>query len=248
MSFRRVPLSATRRLVAELSRHSLRVPRCLMMARLSLPEAFAARAAGPAPRIPWPVIFAKGWGLVARRDPVLRRFHASLPWPHLLEAEDPAACIVIEREHAGAPAVFFARFLGPDGIPLPEFAARLAAAKTAPEAQERSVRRMLRLARLPWPFRPLAFRYAMATARPLHRYAGTFAVSALGGQGAAILDSVSVLPAFLSYGPIAEGGAVDVHLAFDHRVMDGADGARALRALEAAIEAEVAPELRQLAG
>jgi pyruvate/2-oxoglutarate dehydrogenase complex dihydrolipoamide acyltransferase (E2) component len=88
----------------------------------------------------------------------------------------------------------------------------------------------------------------MATARPLHRYAGTFAVSALGAQGAAILDSVSVLPAFLSYGPIAKDGAVDVHLAFDHRVMDGADGARALRALEVAIEVEVAPELRQLAG
>ena len=244
MTSRRIPFSPARIVVAELSRGSRRVPRCLMSARISVAAAQTAREAGPAPRIPWTAIFAKAWGIAARRDPVLRRFHASLPWPHLLEVDEPAACIVVEREHGGEAAVFFARFRAPDRTPLPDIATRLRRAKAEPGHD--AVRRTLRLARIPWPLRPLALRLAMALARPLWRHAGHVAISALGAQRVAIQDSISVLPLFLSYGPIAPDGGVELYLSFDHRVMNGADGARAIGAIAAAIEGEVATELRAL--
>ena len=56
-----------------------------------------------------------------------------------------------------------------------------------------------------------------------------------------------MLPLFLSYGPIGADGTVDAYLSFDHRVMDGADGAAALRGIAAALEGPIAEEMRAMA-
>ena len=218
-------------MVADLSWTSLRVPRCIMTARLHIPRALAARAALPSPRPPWTAIFAKGFALVAEGRPALRRFHATLPLPRLLELDHAIGCVMVEREHDGEAALTIARFTEPHAMKLAELAALLNHAKTAPADSAKSFRRLLRLARLPWPMRRLMLRIALAFATPLARYGGSFGISAVGVNGAAIIDSVSILPVFLSYGPIGPDGGVDVFLAFDHRVMDGADGAAALRGL-----------------
>ncbi|MGG5809801.1 hypothetical protein [Falsiroseomonas sp. CW058] len=246
MTARRVPLSPGRQTVADLSWASLRVPRCAMMARLALPRAQAARAAMPAPRIPWTVIFAKGFALAAEAQPALRRIHATLPRPHLIEAPHAIGCIVLERAEAEGQMLGLARFTEPHARPLPDLARALRHAKDAPAAEVKTHRRVLRFARLPWPLRRLMLRWALAAGAPLLRYGGTFAVSAVGHRGAAVIDSVSVLPCFLSYGPIGAAGEVEAFLSFDHRVMDGGDGAAALRGLEAAIEGPVAAEIEAL--
>ncbi len=243
MTLRRLPLPPGRQMIADLSWASLRVPRCTLTARLALPRALAARAALPAPRPPWTILFTKAFALVAETQPALRRLHATLPRPALLEAPHAIGCVVLEREHAGQPTLALARFLEAHATPLSRLAAQLHHAKTAPPTESRHFHRLLRFARLPWPLRRLMLRWALASATPLLRYGGTFAISSLGSRPAAIVDSVSVLPCFLSYGPIGADGGVEVFLSFDHRVMDGADGAAALEGLERVMETLVAAEL-----
>jgi hypothetical protein len=243
MNLRRLHPGPGRQMIADLSWASLRVPRCTLTARLAIPRALAARNALAAPRPPWTVLFTKAFALAAEAQPALRRLHATLPRPHLLEAPHAVGCIVLEREHEGAATLALARFTEPHATSIADLAARLHQAKTAPPGESRHFHRLLRFARLPWPLRRLMLRWAVARARPLLRYGGTFAISALGARGAVIVDSVSVLPGFLSYGPIGADGGVQVFLSFDHRVMDGADGATALEGLEAAMETLVAAEL-----
>lgn len=246
MSRRWVKPSLGRQMMADLSWASLHMPRCIMTARLHIPRALAARAALEAPRPPWTTIFLKGFGIAAEARPALRRCHATLPWPRMLELEHALGCVVLEREHEGEPALSIARFARCHAIPLPELARRLHHAKTAPVGEVPSFRQFRRFALLPWPLRRFLMRLALANGWPMVYWGGTFAVSSVGEQGVTILDSVSVLPIFLSYGPIAADGGVDVALSFDHRVMDGADGAAALRRLEQALEGGVADELQAL--
>jgi pyruvate/2-oxoglutarate dehydrogenase complex dihydrolipoamide acyltransferase (E2) component len=52
---------------------------------------------------------------------------------------------------------------------------------------------------------------------------------------------------FLNLGPIGADGVAALHLSFDHRVMDGAAGAAAMRALDAALQGPLLAELRALA-
>lgn len=246
MSLRRIRLSPARRVVADLSWASLRVPRCLMTAELMLPRTVAARSALAAPRPPWTTLFTKAFAIVAEDRPALRRLYATLPVPRLLELDHAIGCVVLEREHEGEPALSIARFTEPQARPLAELAAMLHHAKTAPPMETKSFRRILRFARLPWPMRRLMMRIALGFGAPLLRYGGSFGISALGHQGAAIIDSVSVVPVFLSYGPIAADGRVQFYISFDHRVMDGAEGAAAMRALEQALEGPVTAELEAM--
>jgi len=246
VTLRRLPLPPGRQMIADLSWASLRVPRCTLVARLAIPRALAARAALPAPRPPWTILFTKAFALVAEDQPALRRLHATLPRPRLVEAPHAIGCVVVEREYAGQPTLAVARFTEPHATPLAQLAAQLHHAKTAPPTESRHFHRLLRFARLPWPLRRLMLRWALASATPLLRYGGTFAVSSLGSSPAAIVDSVSVLPCFLSYGAIGADGGVQVFLSFDHRVMDGADGAAALGGLQQAMETRVAAELLAL--
>ncbi len=164
----------------------------------------------------------------------------------MLELDHAIGCVVLEREHEGESTLSIARLPRCHAIPLPELAQRLHHAKSAPSGDSRSFRQFRRFARLPWPLRRFLLRLGLATGGPVVLYGGTFAISALGERGVTILDSVSVLPVFLSYGPISPEGEVDVTLSFDHRVMDGADGADALRGLEQALEGPVADELLAL--
>ncbi len=233
-------------MVADLSWASLRVPRCVMTARLHLPRALAARAALAAPRPAWTAIFAKGFALLAEDQPVLRQFYATLPRPRLLRLDHAIGCVMVERQHADEPTLTLARFVQPHAMALMELAAILQQAKTAPPESNKSFHRMLRFARLPWPMRRLLLRVGLSFAAPLARYAGSFAVSTLGAQGAHILDSVNILPVLITYGPMDAGGGVDVCFIFDHRVMDGSHGAMALQGIQAMIEGPVADELDAL--
>lgn len=246
MSWRWVKPSLGRQMMADLSWASLRIPRCITTARLRIPRTLAARSALTAPRPPWTTLFLKAFGLTAESLPALRRCHATLPWPRMLEMDNAVGCVVLERQHEGEPALSIARIPDCHAVPLPEMARRLHHAKSAPASEAGSFRLFRRFARLPWPLRRLLMRLALATGGPVVLYGGNFAISTLGERGVNILDSVSVLPIFLSYGPIDAEGGVDVTLSFDHRIMDGADGAIALRRLEQMLEGGVAEELLAL--
>jgi hypothetical protein len=246
MTCRRVPLSPGRQHIGDLAWLSRRVPRCIVRAQIEVPRLLAARSALPAPRPAWPMLFAKAFAMAAADRPVLRRIHAMLPTPRLLEVPRAIGCILIERHDQGEAIVMAERFLDLPGTPLPILGALLTAAKNSPVWNHRPTYRLLRLLRLPWPLRRLLLLWGLATARPMLRYGGTFAVSSVGGQGASIVDSISPLPVFLAFGPIDDAGRVEVFMAFDHRVMDGIAAAEALQALQAMLEGALAAEVEAL--
>ena len=74
-----------------------------------------------------------------------------------------------------------------------------------------------------------------------------FGVSVYSGLGAESLHPISPLTGTLNYGPIQPDGSVSVRLVYDHRVVDGANVARALAFMEEALNGEIASELEQLA-
>jgi hypothetical protein len=87
--------------------------------------------------IPWPVVFAKAYALVAAGSPPLRRVYVKLPWPHLYELPQSVASIIVERDwpldgDSSEKALFLGRLKAPDTATLPDLAARMLAHKTAP--------------------------------------------------------------------------------------------------------------------
>ena len=51
-------------------------------------------------------------------------------------------------------------------------------------------------------------------------------MSVTGGLGASSLDLLTPVTTALNYGVVADDGAVDVRLTYDHRVLDGGTAAR----------------------
>jgi hypothetical protein len=243
---RRLPLSLPRRLVAEFSYAAHRVPRATLSARLALRPLVAARNLVPV-RPPWSAIFVRAFAMAAVELPVLRRFYTQLPTPGLYELPASTACVVIEREWQGEPALFFCRIKNPATLSLTEIAARIRRAKTAPIESIKDYRRALAIARLPWPLRRLLFWLGLNLGRQVPNWYGTFGVSVLGSQRVAIASVVAPWASFLNYGPIAADGTVEVFFSFDHRVMDGMAGAEVVQALERMLHGPVLAELQACA-
>jgi hypothetical protein len=231
--------------VADLSHLSLGSPRAVLLGRIDVGKVRDARMVA-APRIAWTALFMKAYGLVAREVPELRRIYVKLPWPHAYELPSCVAGLVVEREIAGEMGLLLARFRHPADTPLAVLHAGIRAAKTGELSANRAFRQALGLARLPWPLRRSLLWVGLNLDRQVPNFFGNFAISVLGGQGATILDSIAVWPSFLSYGPIASDGTVDVVLSVDHRVIDGRPAARAIRLIGEILNGAVLDELRCL--
>ena len=64
--------------------------------------------------------------------------------------------------------------------------------------------------------------------------------------GAESLNPLTPLTTLLNYGLISDDGAVSVRIHYDHRVMDGANVARALERFEIILNGPVADEVKRL--
>lgn len=243
---RRVKLSPGRRMLADLSWASRQVPRYLIRGKLVIPRAVAARAALPSPRPPWTVIFAKAYAMAAQQRPSLRRVYASLPWPHMIEAPHAQGSVVVERAEAEEVLLAPARLFIAHDTALPELATRIERVKHGPRTEAPALRWMLRVSALPWPLRRAGYALAMALGWPVLRLGGNYAISVLGEHGVDVIDSVSIVPVFFSFGPIAPDGTVFLHFAVDHRILDGSDAIFAMRAMQAALEGPLAEEMAAL--
>src|SRR5674476_1417868 len=84
MRGRAIRLSVARRMVIDLLHFAAAVPSIPVQRPMSLGPLAAARAACR-DRPQWTAIFAKGYALVAREFPDLRRAYLKIPWPHLYE-------------------------------------------------------------------------------------------------------------------------------------------------------------------
>jgi hypothetical protein len=245
---RTLTLSLPRRLVIDLMHASRHVPLVPIERRMELAPLRAARQACD-PRPGWCGIFTKAWAVVAARHAVLRRAYLAFPWPHLYEHPGNVAAVTFECRWGDEDAVFFTHLREPERWPLARIDAELRRCKERPLECSGSVRRAVRIGRLPRPVRRLLWWGGLnVSGAQRARYLGTFGVSATAGQGAAVLAIRSPLTTTLYYGVFDRDGAVDVRVAFDHRVVDGAAVARALREMERVLLTEIVEELTDSRG
>jgi hypothetical protein len=232
---RRVPLSLPRKWVADLMHVCRRVPLIVCTRRMNLADAAALRAKAPDPPS-WAALFVKAYATVAARTPVLRRAYIPFPWPHLYEADQSIASVAVARDYEGEPAVFFGLIQAPDTQLLPQLAAHLDEFRTKPVAEVRPFARLIRYTRYPLPVRRFMWWLGMSlSGKHRAKTVGTFGLTVVGSAGGDLTRVISPTATTLTYGPIAPDGGVDVHLHFDHRVLDGLTAAKALAELESAL-------------
>ncbi len=243
----RLGLSVPRRFVCDLMRAARHTPIVTFERRMDLSEVDRARKELSNPPA-WALLFAKAYAAVAAACPELRRAYMRAPWPHLWEADECVASVAVEREYRGEPGVFFGFFKAPDRRPLAQMAAELHEWKTKPVEEVPAFRRQIRFTRLPLPVRRFLWWYATVWSGKIKaKNFGTFGVSLTGASGATALNLIGPLAVALNTGVLQDGGALDVRLHFDHRVMDGMTAARALAAMEARLRREIVAELHALA-
>ncbi|MEW9838384.1 hypothetical protein, partial [Mesorhizobium marinum] len=221
MRGRWITLSPGRRLVGDLMRFSRKIPRITVQRRLNLGPVVQARQALD-PRPSWTAIFMKGYALLAKETPELRRAYVTLPWPHLYEYPSSIASLAYEREVDGERVVLLDRVKKPETTPLDALVKKIRASQSRPVMEVGEFRRALRMARLPSPLRRFLMWLGLNIGRQRARYFGTFQLSVYSGLGAESLNPLTPLTTLLNYGPIDEHGNVDVRVHYDHRVMDGA--------------------------
>lgn len=245
MRGRWIKLSAPRRVLGDVLSLSARHPTVPVQRRMQLANVAMARMA--AGRLGWPAVFMKAYARVAIEQPALRRAYVILPWPHLCEYPISIATMAVERDYEGEPAIFFGKIADPARLPLTEVHSHIRAFAEDPIEVVKPFRKMLALARLPWPVRRALLWLGLNLSRTRPGQFGTFGLSVYSSLGSESLHPLSPLTTTLTYGVISQYGTVDVRLVYDHRVLDGATVARALARLEAELNGAILEELRQMA-
>jgi hypothetical protein len=246
MRGRALKLSASRRLVGDLMRFSMKVPRVSVQRRMNLGPLLKARTSLES-RPSWTALFLKGYGLLAQETPELRRAYVKFPRPQLYEYPGSIASIAHEREYEGERIVLLTTIKNPERRPIAELGSLMQTARTSPVLEVKEFRRALKIARLPGPIRWLLMWLGLNIGRQRARRFGTFQLSVYSGLGAESLNPLTPLTSLLNYGPIDNDGSVTVRIHYDHRVMDGANVARALERFERILNGEVTAELEGLA-
>jgi hypothetical protein len=246
MRGRAVKLSASRRLVGDLMRFSIGVPRVTVQRQMNLGALLGARAALQ-DRPSWTVLFLKGYALLSAETPDLRRAYVKLPRAQLYEYPESIASVAHEREYEGERVVLLSTIKCPERQSISDLGAAIATARSRPVLDIKQFRRALKIARLPGPIRWLLMWLGLNLGRQRGRFFGTFQLSVYSGLGAESLNPLSPLTTIFNYGPIDRDGLVTVRIHYDHRVMDGANVARALERFETILNGPVADEVKKLA-
>ena len=245
MRGRTLKLSAGRRLVVDLMRFSIKIPRVTVQRQMKLAPLQDARMAQQT-RPSWTVLFLKGYALLSRDTPELRRAYIKFPKPQLYEYPESIASVAHERDHDGEKIVLLSSIKCPERRPIAELAGMMQAARSKPIGEIKEFRRALAFARLPAPIRWLLMWLGLNIGRQRARRFGTFQLSVYSGLGAESLNPLTPLTTIFNYGPISEDGTVTVRIHYDHRVMDGANVARALERFESILNGVIADEVRAM--
>ncbi|QLL66212.1 hypothetical protein [Sinorhizobium mexicanum] len=245
MRGRALKLSAARRLVGDLMRFSIGVPRVTVQRQMNLGALQEARLAQPS-RPSWTVLFLKGYALLSKETPEFRRAYVKFPRPQLYEYPGSVASVAHEREYEGERVVLLSTIKTPEQRSIAELGALIQSARSRPVLEIKQFRRALKLARAPAPIRWLIMWLGLNIGRQRGRHFGTFQLSVYSGLGAESLNPLTPLTTIFNYGPISEDGVVTVRIHYDHRVMDGANVARALERFEKILNGAVADEVAGL--
>ena len=245
MRGRRISLSRPRRFLVDMLHFAARIPTIPVQRRMALAEVAAARE-NALDRPCWPAVFLKAYSQVADDFPPLRRAYVGLPWPHLREYPTTVASVAFEREYQGEPCVFFGRIGDPSKQSLRELHSRIRWFAETPIESVKSFKQMLSFAALPRPIRRALLWTGLNLPRTRPGKFGTFGLSVYSSLGAESLHPLSPMTTTLTYGCIGDDGKVSVRLIYDHRVLDGANVARALGKLDEKLNGPILAELRGL--
>ncbi len=235
----RLTLSPGRKMVLEILHHGRRVPSLPLSKEMQVGAVAAARQG-----VSWTAIFVRAYGLVARRNPELRRAYVPWPRPHLYEHPFSEAALLVERAYDGENVILGARLRAPEEQSLEALDAKLRFFREAPVEEVKYFRQWLRLGRLPGFMRRFVFWHSLnLSGFKRAKRLGTFSISSLGNFGVEQHHPISPLTTYLTYGPISPQGTVTVKIIYDHRVMDGRAVARCLQDLEQTLNGEVLAEL-----
>jgi len=245
MRGRALKLSAPRRLVNDLMKFSIVVPRVTVQRQMNIGPLLRARTAQHV-KPSWTVLFLRGYALLSQETPELRRAYVKFPWPQLYEYPVSVASIAHEREHDGERAVLLSRIKDPEHRSITELEELIQGARSRPVMEVKEFRQALSFARTPALFRRLTMWLGLNIGRQRANYFGTFQLSVYSGLGAESLNPLTPLTTLLNYGPIGNDGSVNVRIHYDHRVMDGANVARALEKFETILNGAVSDEVGRL--
>jgi hypothetical protein len=242
-----IALSPMRRFVTDLLHFASAVPTVPVERHIDVGALTRARAAAGV-GVSWTAIFLHAYSRVTAAMPQLRRAYIKLPWPHLYEYPTSVVTFAVERSWRGEPGVFFGRVKDPATLPLAELDRLVRYYQQVPIELCKPFRQALRLGALPRPARRLLWWLGLNLGRQRANFFGTFSVTAYSALGAASLHPLSPATTTLTYGVIGGDGSLPVRVVYDHRVLDGADVARALARLEQELHGETLAEMWSLAG
>jgi hypothetical protein len=239
-------ISPFRNLVIDLLHFSQKVPCVTLDRTMRLAPLIAARRL--CERAPmWTSILIKAYGLVAARQPLLRRCYLDFPWPRYYEHPKNIANVNIYRRVDDEDVILQALIRSPENRSLTELDDILRRYMELPVETFDSYRRARRASRLPRFLRRLVMWASIhwLGRRRAHNF-GTFGITSVCDRGAGILNTIPLGASLLHYGLFDEQGGLHVRLAIDHRVLDGASGADALVSLEQTLLGEILDEVTSL--
>jgi hypothetical protein len=241
-----IAISPFRKLVIDLMHFSKQVPIVTIDRRMDLSALIEARQ-NCVPRPSWTALFTKAYSIVAARQPLLRRSYMELPWPRFYEHPKNVVTLNVRRNVDGEDVVLQDQIRSPENRTLPDLDARVRRCKEAPVTEINAYRRVTSLSYYPRLIRRLLIWSTLNLfgRRRVHNM-GTFGITTVAEHGAGILNLCPILTSTIHYGLFDDKGCLDVRLAFDHRVLDGADAADALAALEKTLLNEILAEVRGL--
>jgi hypothetical protein len=234
------PISLARKFIIDFMHAS--VPHVTIKRTMNLERLVKARALqdnGPG----WLPIIVKAFCIVARREPWLRTFYIAWPWPHFYEVPKSVAMIAIVRDDFERDATFILRVGAADEYSLTDLEAIIQRGRSLPLEDQPSMKRLLRLTRLPLPLRRLIWKVGLNIGRQRANYLGTFGVTSLVALGSETVVARTPGPAFITYGFVRSDYTMELLFHWDHRIYDGVLAARVLRDLEDVLNTVITEEL-----
>ena len=221
-----------------------KVPLVVLERRMQLGDVAQARAAVRI-KPSWFAVFAKAYAIVSAQRPVLRRSYLSLPWPRFFEHARNIAVMPVERRLHDENVVLYVSLAEPEQQSLRQLDATIREHKNQPLEDDSFFRTQLWTSRLPRPLRRLLWWLGLNLLGRVRAYFyGTFGITSVSSFGSCLVTILPPLTTTVTYGVVEADGGVTVRLCFDHRVMDGAEPARALADLEDVLNREILAELR----
>ena len=234
------PISLGRKFIIDMMHAS--VPLVVVRRTMKLERLVAARASR-ADRPGWATIIAKAFCIVARDEPWLRTFYLKWPRSHFYEVPKSVAIIAVIRDDFDTEVPIMVKINAADELSLSDVEAFIQHGKNAPLDDMLSIKRIVRITRMPLPRRRLIWALGLNVGRQRANNFGTFAITSIASLGSETVVARAPGPNLISYGLVRPDHTMELLFHWDHRLYDGILIARVLPRLEDVLNTNIADEL-----